>query len=172
MWSRLALLVLVVLGLVVLGARFWPYEPLASNAKADRIVVTKSMRTLSLMKDGEVLKTYPISLGGDPAGHKLQEGDKRTPEGVYKIDGRNPDSSFFRSLHISYPNKEDSARAAAKGVPPGGDIVIHGIRNGFGWVGRLHRLTDWTLGCIAVTDQEMIEIWTAVPDNTPIEIRR
>ncbi len=171
MWARVVLLAIAALALTVLGARFWPHDPLPADAEADRIVVSKSERVLSLMRDGAVLKSYAISLGGNPIGHKVQEGDNRTPEGVYRIDGRNAGSSFYRSLHISYPNEQDRARAAALGVSPGGDIVIHGIRNGLGFVGRLHRLSDWTEGCIAVTDQEMAEIWNAVPDYTSIEIR-
>lgn len=173
--SRLLFVTLAVLAFVVVGMalliRFWPHEPLAENVTADRIVVTKSERTLSLMEGDTILRAYPIVLGGDPVGHKVQEGDGRTPEGLYRIDSRNEGSSFYRSLHISYPDADDRARAEAKGVSPGGDIVIHGIRNGFGWIGRLHRVADWTEGCIALTDEEMIEIWHAVPDGTPIEIR-
>lgn len=160
---------------LVLSAAFafvlWPHEPLPRDIRADLILVDKSDRTLSLVKDGAVFRTYRIALGAHPHGHKLQEGDERTPEGRYEIDGRNAGSRFFRSLHISYPNATDRNRAAESGVSPGGDIMIHGMKNGFGWLGRLHRLVDWTNGCIAVTDEEMRDIWSAVATGTAIEIR-
>ena len=95
----------------------------------------------------------------------------KTPEGIYKIDGRNPQSSFHLALHISYPSDEDDKRAAAHGVPPGFDIMIHGIQNGRGWIGAFHRWNDWTAGCIAVTDEEIEELWRVTPDGTTIEIR-
>ena len=146
-------------------------KPLPPEAKADKVLVLKGERKLMLMDGEQVLKTYSIVLGESPRGHKQQEGDERTPEGLYTIDYRNPRSVAHLSLHISYPNDEDKARAKAKGVSPGGMIMIHGILNGFGWIGPLHRLFDWTDGCIAVTDGEMDEIWRAVPNGTPIEIR-
>ena len=146
-------------------------NPLPPDARADKVLVLKGERKMMLLDEGRVLKTYSIVLGDNPKGHKQQEGDERTPEGHYTIDYRNPRSVAHLSLHISYPNKEDKARAKAKGVSPGGMIMIHGILNGFGWVGPLHRLVDWTDGCIAVTDGEMDEIWRAVPNGTPIEIR-
>ncbi len=144
---------------------------LPAGAKADSVVVLKGNRELILYADGKLLKTYPVSLGGVPLGHKQREGDERTPEGKYRIDWRNPNSAFHLSLHISYPNSDDKARARERGANPGGDIMIHGIRNGFGWIGRLHRWIDWTNGCISVTNEEMREIWRAVPNGTPIEIR-
>ena len=145
--------------------------PLPADARADAVLVDKSDRTLTLLRGGTVLKTYPVALGGAPQGHKRQEGDERTPEGRYVLDYRNPRSGMHRSLHVSYPDSADAARARAAGVPPGGMIMVHGITNGLGWLGRLHRLADWTDGCIAVTNGEMDEIWRAVPDGTPIEIR-
>ncbi|MDJ0950223.1 MAG: L,D-transpeptidase family protein [Alphaproteobacteria bacterium] len=151
--------------------RFWPMTSLPAGAKADSVVVLKGNRELILYADGKLLKTYPVSLGGVPLGHKQREGDERTPEGKYRIDWRNPNSAFHLSLHISYPNSDDKARARERGANPGGDIMIHGIRNGFGWIGRLHRWIDWTNGCISVTNEEMREIWRAVPNGTPIEIR-
>src|SRR5690606_10668669 len=104
-------------------------------------------------------------------GPKEREGDKKTPEGQYLIDFKKPDSAYFRALHISYPNAADTVRAESKGVSPGSAIMIHGIRNGFGWIGRLHRLADWTQGCIAVTNQEMAELYQAIPEGTAIELR-
>jgi murein L,D-transpeptidase YafK len=157
------------------GALLWAGRPdappLPAGARADHVVVDKSARTLTLLRGGRPLKTYDVSLGGSPAGHKRQEGDERTPEGRYVMDYRNPRSGAHLSLHVSYPDSADAARARAAGVPPGGMIMVHGIINGLGWLGRLHRLMDWTDGCIAVTNGEMDEIWRAVPDGTPIEIR-
>ena len=118
-----------------------------------------------------MIKSYRVSLGRNPLGPKQQEGDKRTPEGLYRIDKRNEKSGFHRALHVSYPESRDFAAAAARGVSPGGDIMIHGLHNGLGWMGKLHRLVDWTAGCIAVTDPEIEEIWAAVPDGTPVEIK-
>jgi murein L,D-transpeptidase YafK len=100
----------------------------------------------------------------------VSSGDGRTPEGIYSVDGRNPKSAFHFSLHLSYPNSADTARASAMGVPPGGDIMIHGIKNGLGWLGSLHRFVDWTQGCVAVTNDEIEEIWDMVPDGIRVEI--
>jgi len=115
-------------------------------------------------------KTYRVALGREPIGPKEREGDLRTPEGRYVVDFHLHDSAFHRALHVSYPNQEDLARARELGLPSGGDIMIHGLKNGRGWFGRLHRVVDWTRGCIAVTDREVEEIFRAVPDGTPVEI--
>ena len=144
--------------------------PLPQDAVADRVLVEKSARRLVLLRDGSPLKTYTIALGRNPVGTKQQEGDGKTPEGSYVIDGRKEDSSFHRALHVSYPSEQDLASARERGVEPGGEIMIHGIRNGLGWIGPLHVRSDWTAGCIAVTDEEIEEIWRAVPDGTPIDI--
>lgn len=149
----------------------WPEPALPEPVTADRVLVDKSEHRLVLLRDGSVLKGYRVSFGADPVGHKQREGDERTPEGLYRIDRRNARSAFHRSLHVSYPDRRDVERARELGFAPGGDIMIHGIRNGLGWAGRLHRLADWTDGCIAVTNREMDELWRAVPDGTPIEIR-
>ncbi len=146
------------------------HVPLAADATADRVVVRKADRGLTLFRSGQPLKTYAIALGFGEPGPKSREGDGRTPEGLYHISGRNPKSAFHLSLRISYPDEEDIAAARAQGVSPGGDIMIHGMRNGFGWLGSLARAGDWTAGCIAVTNEEIEEIWRAVPDGTPIEI--
>ena len=138
--------------------------------RADRIVVNKARRELLLLQNGKVIRTYKIALGGQPIGPKLRRGDSRTPEGTYVIGGRNPVSAYHRALRISYPNAADRARAKRDGVDPGGDIMIHGLPNGRGWIGSAHRLIDWTDGCIAVTDAEIDEIWRLVPAGTPIEI--
>src|SRR5215469_4609049 len=138
---------------------------------ADRIVVHKKDRMMELMHNGQVLETYKIALGGQPLGGKTRQGDHRTPEGVYVIDRRNVHSQYHRSLHISYPNAADRQRARKLGVSPGGDIFIHGLPNGYGWIGSGHRARDWTDGCIAVTDQEIEEIWRLVGDGAQVEIR-
>jgi len=137
----------------------------------DRILIEKGARRLMLISQGEVLKTYKIALGGNPIGPKERQGDNKTPEGTYVIDARNRDSRYHLSLHISYPNERDRERAKELGVSPGGDIMIHGIKNGFSWVGDAHTGTDWTKGCIAVTDEEIEEIAGLVPDGTAVEIR-
>jgi murein L,D-transpeptidase YafK len=162
--------VLVLLAGTLLWANHPDQAPLPADARADRIVIDKSEHSLALLRGETVLKRYRVSFGGDPAGHKRQEGDERTPEGVYLIDRRNPRSSFHRALHISYPNADDEARARARGVSPGGDIMIHGIRNGIGWIGKLQRAVDWTNGCVSLTNWEMDEVWRAVADGTPVEI--
>ncbi len=144
---------------------------LSEPAHADRIIVDKSERRLILLREGVMIASYAIALGRNPIGDKLREGDGRTPEGVYRIDLRNGRSAFYRSLRISYPNEADRAQAAALRVSPGGAIMIHGLPNGRGWIGRAHRRDDWTEGCIAVTNREMDEIWRAVDIGTVIEIR-
>jgi murein L,D-transpeptidase YafK len=138
---------------------------------ADRILIEKKERRLTLISKGKVLKTYKIALGGNPNGPKERQGDNKTPEGTYVIDSRNRDSRYHLSLHISYPNEKDRKRAKQLGASPGGDIMIHGIKNGFAWVGDLHTEVDWTKGCIAVTDEEIEEIDKLAPNGTIVEIR-
>ncbi len=140
-------------------------------SKADSVLVLKKDHILELLSAGKVIRTYKVALGQGGLAPKEREGDARTPEGHYVIDARNADSHYHRALHVSYPNAEDRKRAVKRGVSPGGAIMIHGLPNGKGWVGAAHRLHDWTLGCIAVTDQEIDEIWELVPVGTPLEIR-
>ncbi len=147
-----------------------PPPMVAAGQQADRVIVDKAARQLTLMRDGAEIASYAVSLGGAPSGHKGREGDERTPEGDYVIDWRNGSSIAHLSLHISYPNTADRAAAKARGEDPGGNIMIHGILNGWGWLGRAHLMWDWTNGCIAVTNAEMREIWAYVPDGTPITI--
>jgi murein L,D-transpeptidase YafK len=116
------------------------------------------------------LKAYPVALGSQ-SGRKQCEGDHRTPEGMYVVDSRNERSAFHRALHLSYPNATDLKAARKAGCSPGGAIMIHGAKNGFEWLGRLHRLKDWTTGCVAVTNAEVDEIWNAVPNGATVEIR-
>ena len=147
----------------------FPARSLAGTA--DKIVVIKSEHRMILFRGDTVLRSYTVSLGRGGKGPKMRVGDHKTPEGNYVIDWRNPRSRFHLSLHVSYPNAADIQRAREHGLAPGGDTMIHGLQNGLGWIGRFHRLADWTDGCIAVTDSEMDQIWRAVPNGTPIEIR-
>ncbi|MFH1793259.1 MAG: L,D-transpeptidase family protein [Pseudomonadota bacterium] len=148
---------------------------LASPASAwsetvDLVRVDKSDRILELISNGKVVGRYPIALGGNPVGHKGEEGDERTPVGRYVLDWRNPESGYHRSIHISYPNAQDRAAAAFRGVDPGGMIMIHGQPNGFGWWSWFLQNFDWTDGCIAVENDHMDEIWQLVANGTAIEI--
>lgn len=136
---------------------------------ADKVVVLKSQRALLLMKGDEVLKRYIVSLGGNPVGAKVRQGDHKTPEGSYILDRHNANSEYYRSIHISYPNADDLARARKSGARPGGELYIHGLPNEFHGDGEA--LGDWTEGCIAVTNADLDEIWRAVADGTPIEIK-
>ena len=146
-------------------------DALVKDAHADKVLVLKSERTLELLDHGKILKKYKVALGGTPVGKKEKQGDHKTPEGLYILDPRNEHSQFYRSLHISYPNAEDREQARKSGAAPGGDIMLHGLPNGYGWIGGRHRLRDWTDGCIAVTNEKIDEIWRAIADGTPIEIR-
>ncbi len=135
-----------------------------------KVLVRKSERRLYLMDDDEVVRSYRISLGENPEGHKLYEGDQRTPEGDYELDWRNANSDFYKSIHISYPNVRDRELASAWGLDPGGSIMIHGLPNEAGDMAFAYTGLDWTNGCIAVTNEEMDEIWQLVADGTPIRI--
>ena len=141
------------------------------HALADSIVVEKSQHRLSLYRHGALLRSYLVALGQQPVGDKVRIGDMRTPEGIFRIEARNPESRYHRSLRISYPDAAHRAKARALGVSPGGDIMIHGLPARQAWVGAAHRDFDWTEGCIAVTNAEIEEIWSAVPVGTPIQIK-
>jgi murein L,D-transpeptidase YafK len=144
---------------------------LVRSATADSVVVEKGEHRMTLFAGGQAVGKYLIALGKRPIGAKEAKGDFRTPEGLYHIDARNAGSQYHRALHVSYPNDVDRARAQTLGVDPGGDIMIHGLPNGQGAVGLAHRSYDWTNGCVAVTDQEIEEIWSAVPIGTPVRIK-
>jgi murein L,D-transpeptidase YafK len=161
----------MLLAIMLLGAIAAANEIATAYDTVDRVVVLKSQHKLLLLSGEKVVRIYLVALGGGGLSPKMRQGDHRTPEGLYQIDYRNSASSFHRALHISYPNEADRERARRLGVSPGGDIMIHGITNGLGWVGTNHRLSDWTDGCIAVTNAEIEEIWSLVPDGTPVEIR-
>lgn len=137
----------------------------------DNILVRKGARRMYLMRQGQVLREYRIALGLSPTGHKQQEGDFRTPEGKYQLIRRNPRSEYFLSLEVSYPNEADVARAKQAGVSPGGLIMIHGLPNTPRKTLDYYRTNDWTDGCIAVSNSDMVEIWMMTPPNTPIEIQ-
>lgn len=142
----------------------------AADLAADRIVVNKSKRKMFLLREGRVIHRYSIGLGQSPVGPKQRQGDSKTPEGLYTILGRNPASDYHLALRISYPNEADLERARQAGDDPGGDIMIHGLPNDEAKSARHARMSDWTAGCIAVTDEEIEEIWRLVSDGTPIEI--
>ncbi|MDY0269164.1 L,D-transpeptidase family protein [Trichloromonas sp.] len=144
---------------------------LAFQPQADRVLVVKGERRIYLYQGEELLRSYKIALGKNPLGHKQRRGDNRTPEGRYTLDRRIVDSKFYRAIHISYPNEQDAQRAAAKGVHPGGNIMIHGVPNRYSDGKDFFVRHDWTEGCIAVTNEDMFEIWQLVAENTPIEIR-
>ncbi|MDG4552746.1 MAG: L,D-transpeptidase family protein [Candidatus Competibacter sp.] len=148
-----------------------PPPRLSNNRIADRILVEKNARRLTLFRNDKPIKSYEIALGRQPVGAKQFEGDNKTPEGHYVIDFRKRDSAYHRALHISYPRPQEVAFAARKKRSAGGNIMIHGLPNGMGSMGALHRLRDWTAGCIAVTNNEIEELWRTIPDGTPIEIR-
>jgi murein L,D-transpeptidase YafK len=156
--------------LCLLAGNYSP-EALANRLEvADRVVVRKSERKLLLMKEGRVLRSFDVALGLSPKGHKEREGDFRTPEGEYRLSGRNPNSDFFLAIQVSYPGPDDIRRAAAEGVPPGGQIMIHGQPNRPSRPLEYYRTRDWTNGCIAVSNSDMVDIWLMTPDNTPISI--
>jgi murein L,D-transpeptidase YafK len=168
------LFILVIVSIAIGGTAFWAntnHPPLSTGTVADMVLIEKKERRLTLFKNGKPLKSYMVALGSCPVGKKLEEGDKRTPEGTYIIDRRKENSSYHHALHISYPNQNDTAQATARGVPPGGDIMIHGLPNGTGFLGKMHLKRDWTRGCIAVTNPEIEEIWQVVPDGTVVEIQ-
>jgi murein L,D-transpeptidase YafK len=141
------------------------------HEQADSILVLKSERKLQLLRAGRVLRNFDISLGLVPIGQKLREGDFRTPEGSYRLEARNSDSDYFLSIKISYPNADDRARARAQAVDPGGQIMIHGLPNEPKNGARRYQGWDWTDGCIAVSNSDMIDIWLMTQESTPIEIR-
>jgi murein L,D-transpeptidase YafK len=148
-----------------------PAQQSSAAQKADSVLILKRDHVMELLAGGKVIRTYKVALGQGGLAAKERQGDGRTPEGHYVIDARNSASEYHLSLHVSYPNAEDRKRAAKRGVAPGGDIMIHGLPNGKGWIGAGHRAYDWTLGCVAVTNEEIEEVWKLVAVGTPVEIR-
>ncbi|MCA6362670.1 MAG: L,D-transpeptidase family protein [Bacteroidetes bacterium] len=149
---------------------FFPEKKLPEGAVIDRLVVFKSTHEMRAYQGNQLLKTYTVAIGRNTRGDKQEEGDKRTPEGRYTINDRNPNSSHYKNLGISYPNAADRAAARKQGKSPGGDVKIHGLKNGRGYIGKFHRWMDWTAGCIAVTNEEMQELYVAVKTGAVIEI--
>jgi len=164
--------ILIILPFAILaGYYFYPGKKLPAGTVINKLVVYKSKRRMEAYANGILIKTYTIALGKNPVGHKEYEGDFRTPEGIYTINARNPNSAYHKNLGVSYPNAADSAHAAAISKPPGSDIKIHGLRNGRGYIGKFHRIKDWTHGCIAVTNAEIDELYAAVSPGAVIDIR-
>jgi murein L,D-transpeptidase YafK len=158
----------LVAGILLSSCLLFAQKP---SVGVDHIVVYKSDRKLVLLSQGKEIRSYKVALGGEPLGPKTRRGDHRTPEGVYMLDSRNPSSHFYKAFHVSYPNPKDIANAKKLGVSPGGDIMLHGLPKEYAWVRKAHTLHDWTDGCIAVTNEEMDELWNLVPVGTPIEIK-
>lgn len=148
-------------------------EPVGADdfPMADMVVVEKAARKLHLMKDGKPFRTYDVALGLEPVGDKAEEGDRKTPEGEYQLDTRNPDSDFFLSIHISYPSASEQRAARAKGRDPGGQIMIHGQPNDPTYSEAYYAKEDWTNGCIALSNSDMIDIWLMTPNDVRIDIR-
>jgi murein L,D-transpeptidase YafK len=143
---------------------------LTKEKKPDLILVEKEKLTITLFSKGQAIKSYNVVWGFSPVGHKKEEGDRQTPEGNYKIIAKNPNSHFYLSLKINYPSAEDQKQAAMREVLAGGNIMIHGLGKKFGWIGKAHVLKDWTLGCIAVANEEIKEIYTFVDVGTTVKI--
>lgn len=142
-----------------------------SAAVVDKIIVYKAAHKMLVYSDGKPLRVFDVALGIGGLKPKERQGDGRVPEGEYFIAGRNPNSAYHLSLLISYPTPEQVDAARANGVDPGGEIMIHGLPNGQAGIGSTHRRVDWTLGCIAVTNDEIEWLWERVPDGTTIDIR-
>ncbi len=151
-------------------AEAYPRGSLPDSLKFERLRLEKSARRLTAYAGGKAVRVYLVSLGTNPVGHKEFHGDRKTPEGIYRIDGKNPNSAYYKNLGVSYPGAADRAHAEKLGKSPGGDIKIHGLAPSFAHVGAAHRLADWTHGCIAVTNEEMEELYTRTPVGIPIEI--
>ncbi len=161
--------------LVAPGMKAWAASPGAELGgpadRADSLLVVKSEHRLYVMRDGQPLRSYPVALGLSPVGPKRQEYDFRTPEGRYYIDARRPNSHYFRALHVSYPNAEDRRQAAQRHVSPGGDIMIHGLPNVLRKPLSYYQTQDWTNGCIALSNDDLLEVWSMVRERIPVEIR-
>jgi murein L,D-transpeptidase YafK len=168
--GKMKLLAIFILFLGLTVYYFYPENKLPADIQIDNIVILKSARQLLAYSGGQLIKTYKISLGRQPVGAKEFEGDKKTPEGVYSINDKNPNSDFHKNLGISYPDKYDNENAKRLGKPPGGNVKIHGLRNKTGFIGKFQRWYDWTSGCVAVTNQEIDELYNAVEIGTRIEI--
>ena len=143
----------------------------AAPPPVDLVVVYKSRKVMQLLTGDQVTRSYQIALGRNPLGHKQQAGDCRTPEGCYLVDSHRGASRFHKALHLSYPNSRDLATAKKRGVSPGGEIMIHGLPKGYEDLAEVHSRRNWTKGCIAVSNDEIDEIWRLVADGTRIIIK-
>ena len=163
---------LLILSMIVAVAvyYFYPYKKMDDQVVIDKLVVLKSRNQLYAFAQGKLVRTYKIAIGGSPQNDKQYEGDRRTPEGQYIIHAKNPNSAYHKNLGISYPNAADLLEAKALGKPAGGDIKIHGLKNGRGYIGRFHRWMNWTNGCIALTTEDMDDLSVHTPVGTPIII--
>lgn len=144
----------------------------SASEKVDFVLVEKSKGSLTLFRADKPFAVFHVVFGANPVGHKQREGDKRTPEGRYTLDVKKPDSAFHKAIHISYPNEQDIANVSSQGVEPGGAIMVHGQKNGLGWLSAISQLFNWTDGCIALRNDDMDQVWESVDVGTPIEIRR
>lgn len=168
--KALKLLILILLvGLAIYY--FYPETKVPADTQIDKLIVYKSKRQMFAYSDGKIVKTYKISLGKQPIGHKEIEGDKKTPEGIYFINDKNPKSGYYKNLGISYPNENDVEHAKSLGKSAGGDVKIHGLRNGIGFIGKFQRWHDWTAGCVALTNREIDELYNYVKIGAQIEIK-
>lgn len=166
---RLIIVVFLLIG-ITLFLNFKSTDVFPVNSKIDYIKVDKSERKLMVYSSGRVVKAYKISLGKNPTGAKQYQGDNRTPEGIYYINAKNAKSIAYKNLGISYPNNKDRSGAKKLGKSAGGDIKIHGMMNGLGFIGCLHTFFDWTNGCIALTNSEIDELFKYIKIGTKIEI--
>lgn len=155
---------------IVLAALILAISSVNSYGSVDLVKVDKSDKKMYLLDGSKTIKEYNIALGANPTGHKSQAGDEKTPEGRYELDYINDDSNFYRSMHVSYPNDQDKLNAKKMKVHPGGQIMVHGQKNGLGWISMLTQLFNWTDGCIALKNSEMDEFIALVPVGTPIQI--
>lgn len=170
--NRFLSVILLPVALSVCSMQLFAAGTLAQDqlVKADLVQVDKSKRRMYLLDEGQVIREFRIALGKSPKGHKQQEGDQRTPEGRYYLDYVSEQSSFYRSMNISYPNQQDIRRAERMGVNPGGAIKIHGLKGGYQGRPEYIQSFDWTNGCIALTNHEMDEFLSLVDSGTPIDI--
>ena len=168
--GKVILLLTCIFVVILLIYYFYPDQKLPDGTTIDSIEVYKSKRKMHVYSDGKLLKSYTISLGKNPIGAKQFKGDNKTPEGNYTINAKNPNSGYHKNLGISYPESKDISLAKQLGKPTGGDVKIHGIRNGSGFIGKFQRWKDWTAGCIAITDSEMDELYHATTIGATIKI--
>lgn len=145
--------------------------PALAEPSVELVRVLKSAHKLQLLSEGKVLHEFKIALGANPIGPKQHEGDKKTPEGTYTLDYKKPDSAFYKAIHISYPSTADVISAKARGENPGGQIMVHGQKNGLDWLSDISQSFDWTNGCIALNNRDMDTLWALVEEGTKIEIQ-